>query len=210
MLATMRLPFLFVALTTLGCGATRGDDGPVTSTTPTSQPTVVGGLDAGTIPAGQEIDVRLQTTLSSETTTVEQRFNSTTVVNLIQNGRVLVPAGSVVRGVISAVDEAGRLDRTGSLTLTFDQMVVNGREIPMAANATQVFQSGGITEELDTAGIGAGLGGIVGGVIGGLEGALIGAAIGAGGAIVATEGENVTLPAGSIIRIRLASPVQVW
>ena len=54
----------------------------------------------GTIPAGQEVDVRLRTTLSSETATVEQRFETTTVADLLQSGRVLVPAGSVIRGVV--------------------------------------------------------------------------------------------------------------
>jgi hypothetical protein len=38
---------------------------------------------------------------------------------------------------------------------------------------------------------------------------VLGAAIGAGGAIAATEGKNVDLPAGSIIRIRMDSPVRL-
>jgi hypothetical protein len=33
--------------------------------------------------------------------------------------------------------------------------------------------------------------------------------IGAGGAIMATEGKDVTLPAGTIVRIRLDSPANV-
>jgi hypothetical protein len=57
--------------------------------------------------------------------------------------------------------------------------------------------------------VGAGVGGIVGGIIGGVKGAVLGAAIGAGGAIAATEGKNVDLPAGSIIRIRIDSPVRL-
>jgi len=153
--------------------------------------------------------VRLQTPLSSETATAEQRFESTTAVDLMQNGRVLVPAGTLVRGVVSAVDKADRIDRSGSLQLSFDQMVVNGREIPMRATATQVFESGGIREEAGTAGVGAGVGGIIGGVIGGVKGAILGAVIGAGGAIAATDGKDITLPAGAIVRIRLNSPVTV-
>ena len=101
----------------------------------------------GTIPAGQEVDVRLRTTLSSETATVEQRFETTTVVDLVQNGRVLVPAGSVIRGVVSDVDKAGRVDRDGSLTLTFDRLSVNGRERDIRGSATQIFESKGIREE---------------------------------------------------------------
>src|SRR4029450_10399323 len=90
-----------------------------------SSPTTVNESAPGTIPAGQELDGRLRGTLSSETATVEQRFETTTVVDLVQNGRVLVPAGSVVQGVVSDVDKAGRIDRDGSLTLSFDKLDVN-------------------------------------------------------------------------------------
>ena len=55
-------------------------------------PTVLGGsgevLDSGQvgeIPTGQELDVRLGTTLSSKTTKVEQRFEATTVADVTQN-----------------------------------------------------------------------------------------------------------------------------
>ncbi len=69
--------------------------------------------DRGVIPIGQEVDLRLQTTLSSETSKAEQRFEATTVSDLMQDGRVLVPAGTVVRGVVSAVSPAGRLESHG-------------------------------------------------------------------------------------------------
>jgi hypothetical protein len=181
---------------------------PVSAPTPTQSETVTGG-QRGTIPVGQEMDVRLRTGLSSDTATVEQRFETTTVVDLVQDGRVLVPAGSVVSGVVSGVDKATRTDRTGSLTLSFDRMRVNERERRIRASATQVFESGGIRDEAPKAGVGAGVGGIVGGILGGVKGAILGAAIGAGGAIAATEGKDVNLPAGSIIRIRMDSPVQI-
>ena len=174
-----------------------------------STPTTVNASAPGTIPVGQEMDVRLRSTLSSETATVEQRFETTTVVDLVQDGRVLVPAGSVVQGVVSDVDKAGRIDRDGSLTLTFDRLNVNGRERDIRGSATQIFESKGIREEGAVAGAGAGVGGIVGGIIGGVKGAVLGAVIGAGGAIAATDGKDVTLPAGSIVRIRLDSPVRL-
>jgi hypothetical protein len=177
------------------------------STTANTTPTEVNGSAVGVVPAGQELDVRLGTTLSSKTAKVEQRFEATTVADLMQNGRVLIPAGSTVRGVVSAVDPADRLHRAGSLTLSFDEMSVRGRTYPIRGMATNVFESGGIREETGTAGIGAGAGAVVGGILGGLKGAILGAVIGAGGAIAATEGKDIELPAGSIIRIRLDQPV---
>ena len=222
MSAVIRIAALAAALGTVACGATTsgssgGTNAPIytpptsgrPSTTANTTPTEVNSSAFGVIPAGQELDVRLGTTLSSKTAKVEQRFEATTVADVTQNGMVLIPAGSIVRGVVSAVDPADRLHRAGSLTLSFDEITVRGRTYPMRAMATNVFESGGIREEGGTAGIGAGAGAILGGVLGGLKGAILGAVIGAGGAIAATEGKDIELPAGSIIRIRLDSPVTV-
>jgi len=222
MSAVIKIVALAGVLSTVACGATTsgssgGTNAPIytpptsgrPTTTANTTPTEVNSSAYGVIPAGQELDVRLGTTLSSKTAKVEQRFEATTVADVTQNGMVLLPAGSIVRGVVSGVDPAGRLDRAGSLTLSFDEITVRGRSYQMRAMATNVFESGGIREEKGTAGIGAGAGAILGGVLGGLKGAILGAVIGAGGAIAATEGKDIELPAGSIIRIRLDSPVTI-
>jgi hypothetical protein len=187
------------------------DNTPVgtTGTTPPTQPSQVSTSEPGVIPVGQELDVRLQTALSSATATAEQRFEATTAVGLLQGDRVLVPAGSTVRGVVQSAESAGRIDRTGRLTLAFDQITIEGRDYPMRALATQVYESKGIREEAGTVGAGAGVGAIVGGILGGLRGALLGAIVGGGGVIAATEGKDVELPSGTIIRLRLDTPVQV-
>ena len=204
------------AATVVACGATTRDvvtapqssQGGVTQTAPAG-PTEVNDSARGVIPAGQEIDLRLQTALSSETATPEQRFEATTAVDVMQNGTVLIPAGSVVRGVVTAVERPGRVDRVGRLTLSFDQITVRGRNYPIRGMATQVFESGGIRDEVGTAGAGAGVGGVIGGLLGGVKGAVLGAVIGAGGAIAATEGKDINLPAGSVVRVRLDSPVRL-
>jgi hypothetical protein len=170
-------------------------------------PTEVIGSNPGEIPVGQQLDVRLQNTLSSETATQEQRFQTTTVVDLRQGNRVLVPAGSTVRGVVRNVEKAGRVDRTGRLTLAFDQLVTDGRTYPLNATATQIYKSEGIRGEAGTVGAGAAAGAIIGGIIDGISGAVLGAIIGGGGVVAATEGKDVTLPAGTIVRLRFDSPV---
>jgi hypothetical protein len=216
-ISKVRALFGVIAIASIACASTGSSSATTSQPERTAQvsshapssPTTVNESAPGTIPAGQEMDVRLRSTLSSETATVEQRFETTTVVDLTQNGRVLVPAGSVVRGVVSDVDKAGRIDRDGSLTLSFDKLDVNGREREIRGSATQIFESKGIREEGTVAAAGAGVGGIVGGIIGGVKGAVLGAVIGAGGAIAATDGKDITLPAGSIVRVRLDSPVRV-
>ena len=62
----------------------------------------VSGSRQGVVPVGQLMDVRLQTTLSSATATREQRFEATTAADIYQDDRVLIPAGSRVRGVVSS------------------------------------------------------------------------------------------------------------
>jgi hypothetical protein len=179
-----------------------------TGTVEPAGPAQVSESRPGVIPVGQQLDVRLQDTLSSATATTEQRFQATTAVDLMQGDRVLVPAGSQIRGIVRSVQPAGRVDRVGKLTLAFDQITVNGRSIPMRAMATQVFESGGIRDEVKTVGTAGAVGAIVGGLIGGVKGALIGAAVGSGGVIAATEGKDIELPAGTVVRIRLDTPVK--
>jgi len=217
MVRTVQMLALAAAVGTAACGATTRDTGTVNTPTATTGvtatapagPTEVNASTPGVIPVGQEIDVRLQTGLSSETATAEQRFEATTIVDVTQDGRVLIPAGSVVRGVVSAVKRPGTIDRVGSLTLSFDQITVRGRNYPTRGMATQVFESRGVRDEVGTVGAGAGVGGIIGGLLGGVKGAVLGAVIGAGGAIAATDGKDVRLPAGAIIRVRLDSALRV-
>jgi len=175
----------------------------------TKPPTDVGSGQPGVVPVGKELDVRLQSSLSSGTAKNEQRFEATTVADAMQAGKVLIPAGSVVRGVVSDVTPAGRVDRTGSMKLNFDRITINSQPHQIRAMATQVFQSGGLRDDKATAGAGASIGGVIGGLAGGVSGALLGAAIGAGGAVASTEGKNIDLPAGTVIRIRFDSPLNL-
>ena len=161
------------------------------------------------IPEGQEIDVRLQTQLSSDNAQVEDRFEATTVVDLYRGNDVLIPAGSVLRGVVSSVNRASRTDRKGQLTVAFDQIAVNGRTYPMRGTVTQALESEGIRGEAGRIGAGSAVGAIIGGIMGGVKGALIGVLIGGGGTIAATEGKDVTLPPGTILRVRLDTPPNI-
>jgi len=158
---------------------------------------------AGVVPSGTELDLRLEQALSSDTARVEDRFEATTAVDLRENGRVLIPAGSRVRGVVTAVRDAGRVERKGELQLSFDQITVNGRSYPMRATVTEALEAGGYREDAGKIGAGAAVGAILGGILGGVKGAITGILIGGGGVVAATEGEDVNLPAGTVLRVRL-------
>jgi Skp family chaperone for outer membrane proteins len=159
------------------------------------------------VPAGTELDVRLEHELSSTTAQVEDRFTATTVADLYQGNDVLIPAGSVLRGVVSSVNKATRTDRKGSLTVAFDQIAIRGRSYPIHATVTQAIESEGIKGEAAKIGAGAGVGAIIGGILGGAKGALLGILIGGGGTIAATEGKDVVLPPGSVLRVKFDQPL---
>ncbi|MEQ1731426.1 MAG: hypothetical protein ABL982_23900, partial [Vicinamibacterales bacterium] len=76
---------------------------------------------------------------------------------------------------------------------------------PIRATVPQTIESEGIKGEAARVGAGAGVGAILGGILGGVKGAIAGILIGGGGTIAATEGKDVDLPAGSILRVRLDS-----
>jgi len=161
------------------------------------------GVGNGVVPSGTELDVRLEQALSSDTNQVEDRFEATTVVDLRENGRIVIPAGSRVRGVVTAVRNAGRVERKGELQLSFDQITVNGRNYPIRGTVTQALESGGYKDDAEKIGAGAAVGAIIGGILGGVKGAITGILIGGGGVVAATEGQNVTLAAGTILRMRI-------
>jgi hypothetical protein len=177
------------------------------TTTNSSSPSSTSSQSRSTmdVPVGTELDVRLQQSLSSGTALVEDRFEATTVVDLKQGDRVIIPAGSMMRGVVSSVNKAGRIDRKGSLTLAFDQVTVGGRNYPIRGTVTDAIESEGIKGDAGKIGAGAGVGAIIGGILGGVKGAIAGILIGGGGTIAATEGQDVNLPAGTVLRVRLDS-----
>ena len=81
-----------------------------------------GSARGGMIPAGREVDTRLQTHLDSETAQVEDRVEATTMVDLYQGNDLLIPAGAVLEGYVSSVDRASRTDRKGELTIMFTRL----------------------------------------------------------------------------------------
>jgi hypothetical protein len=184
----------------------RGDAAPASAPS-TRAPVVEERLSATEIPVGTEFDVRLQSRLNSGTAKVEDRFDATTIVPYDRNGRVLVPAGSVMRGVVNSVTPASRgLNRKGELTLLFDRFSIEGRTYSIRATVMQALKG-----EADTGRVaaGAGVGALIGAILGGTRGALTGILIGGGGTVAATEGNEVDLAPGTVLRVRLDSALEL-
>jgi len=186
--------------------ASRSTSAPANTTSAPSSTTTTTRID---VPVGTEIDVRLQNTLNSGTAQVEDRFEGTTLADVTVDGRLAIPAGSIFRGVVTAVEPGTRTNRTSKMTVSFDQVTLNGRSYPIRGTVTQAIEGDGIRGEAGRTAAGAGVGAIIGGILGGFKGALAGILIGGGGTIAATEGKEVELPQGSVLRVRMDSPVQI-
>src|SRR5262249_32822054 len=111
-------------------------------------------------------------------------------------------------GIVTSVNPATRTDRKGSLTVAFNQITVGDRSYPMRGTVTQAIESSGIRGEAGRIGAGAAVGAIIGGISGGGQGARLGVWVG-GGRRVAREGNEVKLPAGTILRVRMDTPPEI-
>lgn len=159
---------------------------------------------------GTDIQVRLEQALSSNTARREDRVEATVVRPIRLDNRVVIPAGALVRGVVKDAEEAERPAKGGRLELLFDRIQLDGRTwVDIQTRVISIKENMDRSESAERAGIGAVLGGVLGQIIGGKKGALLGVLIGATGGIVATQGEEVELPEGTILTLRLERPLLV-
>lgn len=159
-----------------------------------------------TVPAGTELAVRLEDTLSSRTAQPGDRFTASAAEPILDGNTVAIEAGSLFSGRVELVDQAtGRTDRTAKLVLAVNELERHGTSHSVDATVVRASErlETGVGSEVKKIGIGAGLGTVLGAVLGGKKGAAIGAAVGGGGSILATEGNEVELPRGTILYLRL-------
>jgi hypothetical protein len=158
------------------------------------------------VPDGTEIQIRLDQSLSSRTARPEDRVVATVAESVRAEGTVAIPAGTEVRGIVRTVEPAQRPSRGASVELAFDTLMIDGRRVDIQSRVVSIDE-GGIDKK--RAGLGAVLGGVLGAVLDGKQGAIIGAVLGGGGAVVATRGDDVELPAGTVLTLRLDRPLNV-
>ncbi len=199
-----------------GLGATRAEVDDLRRSIASLQDDIDGALNrrfsgSGTLPEGTEIQVRLEQPLSSRTARIEDRFETSVAVPVELDGRVIVPAGTRVRGIVTGVQRGERLIKGGRLDLSFDSIYPDDRtRRDMRARVVSIKENLDLHgDNAKRAGIGAVLGGVIGSVIGGTKGAIIGAVLGGGGALAAKLGEDVELPPGTILTLRLERPLDV-
>jgi hypothetical protein len=77
--------------------------------------------------------------LTSETATVGEAVNLEVYDNVLVNGAIVVAAGTPVKGTIAAVSKAGRLGKSGNISIRVESTeTVDGQRLRLRATKTQI------------------------------------------------------------------------
>jgi hypothetical protein len=172
-------------------------EAPAERTPPRPEPIV---LEAGT-----SLSVIVETGVSSGSSRVGDRVIARLAADVRDGGRLAAPEGSELRGRVTAATSGGRVKGKARLAVLFDELVVRGREHPIDAGI-DLTAEGAKKRDAALIGGGAGAGAIIGGIAGGKKGAAIGAVVGGGaggGAVLLTKGNQVQIPAGTRLTLKL-------
>jgi outer membrane lipoprotein SlyB len=172
-------------------------------------------VTATIVPAGTQMRVRLNDTLSSKESRAGDRFTATVVnPSKFDEGKI--------SGHIRSIRKSGRVQGKTTMTLSFDSIrLADGRTGPMRAEVLRVYDSDSardVDEEgriqsgsrgkqtLKRSGIGAVAGAVIGGIAGGGKGAAIGIIVGgaAGAGSIAVNGsKELKIDRGTEMLIRV-------
>ncbi len=164
-----------------------------------------------TVPDGTKLALELETSLGTQTAKVEDAVEARLAEAVTINGAEVLPVGTRVHGVVSAVEAAGKVKGVASLSLKFSRLTARDENYAIAADFS-IAAPTTKKEDAKKIGIGAGAGAIVGAIIGGKKGAAVGAVVGGGAGathVMLTAGKDIDLPRGTAISVSLDRAVDV-
>lgn len=88
---------------------------------------------AQTIPANTAIEIRLDQTISSQDTKLNQRVKAELANDVIVDGKILLPKGAKAAVYVEKVQPGGDSAKPASLWLRLDAIAANGRAYPVFA-----------------------------------------------------------------------------
>lgn len=157
------------------------------------------------IPAGTDIEVRVNQDLGSKISRSGDTFSATVSHPVTVNGRVVIPQGSSAEGLVVAAKPLGRFAGKAELALRLERIQVGSHSFPVMTSTIASVKKGKGRRTGIMAGGGAGLGALIGGLAGGGKGALIGALAGAGAGTAGsafTGNKNILIPAETLLTFR--------
>lgn len=167
-----------------------------------------------TIPPGTQLRLRLENSVGSDISRVEDPVRATLVSPINIGGRTVLAAGSPVLGSVTLARRSGKVKGRARLAMRFHSITPrgDGERYRMSTRSWSRIAPGTKKKDAATIAAPAAGGAIVGGLIGGKKGAAIGAgaAGGAGTAVVlSTRGKEVRAGRGAIVLVRLSAPLTV-
>lgn len=170
-------------------------------------PPVVRPADVN-IPAGSELAIRINQSINVKHTQPGSRFDGEVVEAWTDsNGRVILPKGTPVEGVVDASHRRGHFKGASILELRLTSLTLNGTRYPIETRDLTRTKKGKGKRSAAFIGGGTGLGMLIGGVASGGTGLLIGGLAGGGAGTAAaglTGNRDLDIPAESIVRFKLA------
>jgi predicted small lipoprotein YifL len=185
---------------------------PAPSTPAPAPAPVAAGPKNYTVPAGTSLSVQLPAELSTKTASVGQRISGNLTNDIVVDGKVVAKAGALVQGSVTQVISGSKtVGGKPTLGLTFDNLTFEGGDRPITARITEVAQKSDKGRDAAKIGGGALAGGIIGHQFDSDQGKVVGAIIGAAAGTAAAKktGQEVVLPAGTVVGMTLESPVTV-
>ena len=165
------------------------------------------------VSANSVIGLETENRISSQTARIEDRIEATVTRDVKIGDTIAIPAGSRAIGSVIQVERGGKFKERARLGIRFTTLVLaDGTRLSMSTET--IYRDGEAPGNSSAAKIGGGAigGAILGAILGGAKGAAIGATAGAGGGVAAVEAadrQEVTLPAGSPMTVRLLTPLTV-
>jgi hypothetical protein len=164
------------------------------------------------VPAETVISIVLDEPVGSKISQPGQNFNASVREPVEVDGRVAIPKGARVTGVVKDAKPAGRFKGGAALELTLASIEINGSSHEIHTSAPTQVSTGKGKRTAAMVGGGAGGGALIGGIAGGGKGALIGGLIGAaagtGGAGL-TGNREILLPAETPLSFKLVDPLEI-
>ena len=167
-----------------------------------------------TIPAGTTLSATLGTAVASDTSKVEDPVRATLRSAVSAEGRQALPAGTALVGHVTSAERSAKVKGRASIAFRFNTIDLPGEGGRQPINTETISRLAPATKKKDATkiGVGAGAGAAIGAIVGGGSGAAKGAAIGGAagtGAVLATRGEEVRLPGGTPVSVKLTAPLTV-
>ncbi|MGZ4827991.1 MAG: BON domain-containing protein [Terriglobales bacterium] len=165
-----------------------------------------------TVPEGTTVAIRLIDPIDTERNKVGDTFRATLSQPVMLGDEVVIPADADVEGQIVESRSAGHFQGQSQIALTLARLRMHGKTYVLRTNQYEKLGTSRGKRTAATVGGGAGLGAVIGGIAGGGKGAAIGAVVGAGagtGVQAATKGQQIKLPAETVLNFRLEAPLNV-